>query len=195
MNVRVGTSGYSHAEWKGSFYPEKISQKKMLAYYAERFSTVEVNFTFRHLPSRQTVENWAKQVPESFRFILKAWQSITHFKRLQNAEKDTDDFLDAASALGERQGPILFQLPPSFQKDIPRLDAFLKHIAGRANAALEFRHASWFGDELFDCLRAHSAVLCVADGNDSPQADLIRTADWGYLRLSGDSYSDEGFLD
>src|SRR5262249_315802 len=143
----------------------------------------------------KVVENWASQVPPSFRFVLKAQQLISHVKRLQNAEQETDAFLDVASVLGERQGPILFQLPPSFKKDIPRLDAFLKHIAGRVKVAFEFRHASWFGDELTDCLRAHAAVLCVADGDDLPSTDLVRTADWGYLRLRDDNYTDDGLRD
>src|SRR5215475_751678 len=121
MSVRVGTSGYSHAEWKGSFYPEKISQKKMLEYYAQRFSTVEVNYTFRQWPTQKVLEAWAEQVPTSFRFVLKCSQSITHFKRLQNAEKETDDFLSAASFLQKKQGPILLQLPPNFKKDVSRL--------------------------------------------------------------------------
>jgi uncharacterized protein YecE (DUF72 family) len=132
-------------------------------------------------------------VPASFRFALKGWQAITHFKRLQNTEKEVDDFLKVASLLKERQGPILFQMPPSFAKNIPRLDAFLKHIAGRAKAAVEFRHGSWFDDELYDCLRAHSAALCFADGEDMPQTDLVHTADWGYLRL-GDGAYDDGHL-
>ena len=195
MSLFVGTSGYSHAEWKGSFYPEKISQKKMLEYYAQRFSTVEVNYTFRTLPTQKVVENWAQQVPASFRFVLKAQQNISHIKRLQHAELETDAFLEVASVLGERQGPILFQLPPSFKKDIPRLDTFLKHIAGRAKVAFEFRHASWFGDELNDCLRAYSAVLCVADGDDLPETDLVSTANWGYVRLRDDGYTDERLSD
>jgi uncharacterized protein YecE (DUF72 family) len=195
MTLFVGTIGYSHAEWKGSFYPEKISQNKMLEYYAQRFSTVEVNYTFRQLPTRKTVENWAQQVPASFRFALKALKAISHIKRLENAEQETDDFLSVACALEERQGPLLFQLPPSFKKDIARLDTFLKHVGGRAKVAFEFRHSSWFGDELFDCLRAHSAVLCVADGDDLPQTDLVRTADWGYVRLRDDNYSDERLRD
>jgi uncharacterized protein YecE (DUF72 family) len=191
MAFFVGTSGYSHAEWKGSFYPEKISQKKMLAYYAERFSTVEVNYTFRQIPSEKTVLTWAEQVPASFRFVLKAWQAITHFKRLQNAEKETDDFLAVASLLKGRQGPILFQMPPSFKKDVSRLDAFLTHIAGRAKVAFEFRHASWLDDEVVECLRSYSAVLCVADGDDLPATDLVRTSNWGYVRLRAGGYSDE----
>jgi uncharacterized protein YecE (DUF72 family) len=191
MSFFVGTSGYSHAEWKGNFYPEKISQKKMLGFYAQHFATVEVNYTFRQLPTQKVVEGWAQQVPASFRFVLKGSQSITHFKRLKEVEKETDDFLSLAAALQERQGPILFQLPPTFKRDIPRLDAFLTHIAGRAKVAFEFRRASWFGDELTDCLRAHAAVLCVADSDDLPATDLVRTADWGYVRLRDHDYSDE----
>ena len=191
MSIFAGTSGYSHDDWKGNFYPEKFSQKKMLAFYAERFSTVEINYTFRSIPGEQAVMSWAGQVPESFRFVLKAWQTITHFKRLQDAEKETDDFLNAVSILQERQGPILFQLSPGFTKDVPRLDAFLKHIAGRAKCAFEFRHASWLDEDVYDCLRWHGAVRCVADGDDLPATDLIRTADWGYVRLGGDSYTDD----
>jgi uncharacterized protein YecE (DUF72 family) len=191
MALFVGTCGYSRAEWKGKFYPEKISPKKMLAYYAQRFSTVEVNHTFHQLPSQQTVIGWAEQVPASFRFVLKAWKAITHVEKLQDAEKETDDFLTVAALLQELQGPILFQLPPTFEKDVATLDAFLKHIAGRAKVAFEFRHASWLDDEVVDCLRAHSAVLCVADGNDLPPTELVRTADWTYVRLRDDNYTDE----
>lgn len=191
MSERVGTSGYSHAEWKGSFYPEKLSQKKMLGYYSQQFSTVEVNYTFRQLPTQKVIEAWAEQVPASFRFVLKCSQSITHFKRLQNAEKETDAFLSAAAFLENRQGPILMQLPPNFKKDIERLDAFLKHVAGRAKLAFEFRNATWFDDEVFDCLRSHSAVLCVSDREELPQIALVHTANWGYVRLWDDKYTDE----
>jgi uncharacterized protein YecE (DUF72 family) len=191
MNLYVGTTGYSHAEWKGSFYPERISQKKMLGYYSERFPTVEVNYTFRQIPRPETVEAWALQVPDSFRFTMKAWQAITHFKRLQNAEKETDEFIDAASGLGVKLGPILFQVPPAFKVDVPRLNAFLNHVAGRARVAFEFRHATWFDEEVYGCLREHEASLCTADGDDLPEPKLVRTADWGYLRFRADSYSDE----
>jgi uncharacterized protein YecE (DUF72 family) len=191
MELFVGTSGYSHAEWKGNFYPEKFSQKKMLGFYAEHFATVEVNYTFRQLPTQKVIEGWAQQVPASFRFVLKGSQSITHFKRLKNAEKETDDFLAAAAALGERQGPILLQLPPNFKKDVPRLDTFLKHVAGRAKLAFEFRNASWLDDEVYGCLRAHSAVLCVTDRDTLRQTGLIHTSDWGYVRLWDDNYTAE----
>lgn len=191
MRFIVGTSGYSYKEWKGIFYPEKLPQKEMLSYYAQRFSTVEVNYSFRQLPSVATVESWVQQVPDSFRFVLKARQIITHFKRLQNTEKETDDFLRVASLLGKRQGPILFQLPSNFKRDVARLDAFLKHLGGRAKSAFEFRHESWFDDEVFACLRAHSSVLCVADAEDLPGADLVHTANWGYVRLREQGYSEK----
>ena len=187
----VGTSGYAYKEWKGSFYPEKLPQKEMLGFYATQFSAVEINYTFRQLPKANVVESWCEQVPESFQFVLKARQVITHFKRLQNAEKETDDFLRIASILGKRQGPILFQLPPNFKKDVPRLDAFLNHLDDRAKAAFEFRHESWLDEEVFACLRAHSVALCVADAEDLPATDLVRTASWGYVRLREEGYTDK----
>lgn len=190
MALLVGTSGYSHAEWKGNFYPEKFSQKKMLEFYSQHFSTVEVNYTFRTLPSPEVVEKWAKQVPASFRFVLKCSQSITHYKRLQNTEKETDDFLELASRLGKQQGPILLQLPPNFKKNVERLDTFLEQINGRAKVAFEFRNATWLDDEVYDCLRAHSAVLCVTDRSELPETGLVHTAKWGYLRLWDDKYTD-----
>jgi uncharacterized protein YecE (DUF72 family) len=176
---------------EGHLLSGETAAKKMLEYYSQRFSTVEINYTFRKFPSESVVQAWANQVPYSFRFVLKARQTITHFKRLQNAERETDDFIRIASVLKERQGPILFQLPPNFQKDVPRLDAFLKHVAERAKLAFEFRHASWFDDEVFDCLRAHSTALCVAEAEDLPSTDLVRTADWGYVRLRDEVYTDK----
>lgn len=195
MKFLVGTSAYSVKEWKGKFYPAKLPQKEMLKFYAGRFSTVEINYTFRQFPSESVVQAWADQVPDSFRFVLKARQIITHFKRLQNVERETDDFIRIASVLKERQGPILFQLPPNFKKDVPRLDAFLSHVAGRARLAFEFRHTSWFDDEVFECLRAHSTALCVADADDLPSTDLARTADWGYVRLRDEDYTDKSLKD
>lgn len=191
MEYLVGTSGYAYKEWKGAFYPEKLPAKEMLAYYAARFSTVEVNYTFRQLPRVEVVESWAKQTPESFRFVLKARQVITHFKRLEGAERETDDFVRIASTLGERLGPILFQLPPNFKKDVPRLAAFLGHLRGRAKAAFEFRHASWLSDDVYDCLREHGAALCIADAEDLPVADLVHTTEWGYVRLREEGYTDQ----
>ena len=189
MQFLVGTSGYSYKEWKGAFYPEKLPGKKMLNFYGERFSTVEINSTFRRFPTASTIENWGAQVPSTFRFVLKARQSITHFRRLQNAEEQIDDFINLALLLKERLGPLLFQLPPNFKKDIPRLDAFLKCVNGRASLVMEFRHESWFCEEVYSCLRAHRAALCVTDEVDLPQAKLVHTADFGYVRLREESYT------
>jgi uncharacterized protein YecE (DUF72 family) len=191
MRFIVGTSGYSYKEWKGSFYPEKLPQKEMLSYYSQRFSTVELNNTFYRMPRASDLESWAQQVPESFRFALKAPQIITHRKRLKDVQDETEHLLRTASVMKARRGPFLFQLPPNFKKDLPRLEAFLGLIGGGTLAAFEFRHESWFDDEVFDCLRAHSRALVVADIDDVERADLVRTADWGYIRLRREGYTDE----
>lgn len=191
MHLYVGTSGYSYKEWKGSFYPDKLPQKEMLSYYSHRFSTVEINNSFYRLPTEHVVESWAEQTPDSFRFVLKGPQTITHRKRLKNVEGEVDQLLKSASALKERQGPLLFQLPPNFKKDVARLDTFLSIVAKKTSVAFEFRNESWFDDEVFGCLRAHSCALCVADAEDLPSVDLVRTADWGYVRLRCEDYTDQ----
>jgi uncharacterized protein YecE (DUF72 family) len=190
MKFLVGTSGYSYKEWKGSFYPEKLPDKNMLSSYAQHFPTVEINSTFRRFPSASTVESWAEQVPDTFRFALKARQTITHFRRLQNAEEQIDDFINLASLLGKRQGPLLFQLPPNFKKDIPRLDAFLNYVAGRAAVAFQLQHESWFSDDVYSCLRAHSAGLCSVDDDGPTCNEIIGTTNWGYVRLREERYTD-----
>jgi uncharacterized protein YecE (DUF72 family) len=191
MRFIVGTSGYSYKEWKGTFYPNKLPQKEMLSFYARQFSTVEINNTFYQMPSEGVVESWTQQTPDSFRFVLKAPQSITHRKRLKNVEEETDHLLRVASVLKGRRGPLLFQLPPNFKKDCSRLEAFLKFIDKRTLTAFEFRHESWFDEDVFECLRANSCALCVADVDDVPSADLVSTARWGYVRLRREDYSDE----
>jgi uncharacterized protein YecE (DUF72 family) len=191
MRFFVGTSGYSYKELKGTFYPNKFPQKEMLSYYAHRFFTVEINNTFYGMPSESVVESWAQQTPDSFRFVLKAPQSITHRKRLNNAEVETDQLLRIASLLKRRQGPLLFQLPPNFKKDLSRLETFLGLIDKRTSSAFEFRHESWFDEEVFDCLRANSCALCVAEMDDVPSVNLVSTARWGYVRLRRKDYSDE----
>lgn len=191
MHLFVGTSGYSYKEWKGAFYPEKLPQKEMLRYYAERFSTVEINNTFYRMPKPSVLESWAQQVPESFRFVLKAPQKITHFQRLKDAEDSTDYFVSTSAALKRRRGPLLFQLPPNLKKDLARLEAFLDLLGAGTQAAFEFRHESWFADDVFESLRRHSCALCIADIDDTPRAELVHTAEWGYLRLRRESYTDE----
>jgi len=195
MRFFVGTSGYSYKEWKGSFYPEKLPAKEMLSFYAQRFSTVEINNTFYRMPAPSVLESWATQVPENFRFVLKAPQSITHFQRLKDIEESTERFLQVASVLRERLGPLLFQLPPNFKKDLPRLEGFLDVIPAGARVALEFRHESWFDDEVFARLRAKSCALCVADSEDLPSPDLVDTARWGMLRLRREEYSKERLVE
>jgi uncharacterized protein YecE (DUF72 family) len=158
MRYFVGTSGYSYTPWRGSFYPEKLPQKQMLGYYAQRFSAVEINNTFYRMPTVSLVESWAGQAPGSFQFAVKAPQAITHFKRLKDATATVQQFVDVVSALKKRQGPLLFQLPSNFKKDLPRLEAFLGSFADKRKWAFEFRHQSWLDEEVFECLRSHSCA-------------------------------------
>ena len=182
MPVLVGSSGYSYKEWKGSFYPADLPAKSMLRFYSERFRTVEINATFRTVPEPSVVENWARQVPASFRFALKAPFQITHQKRLKAAGRTVSTFVKSVSLLGKRLGPILFQLPPNFKKDVQRLRAFLRLLPAGIRAAFEFRNESWFDEEVFSLLRQHHSALCIAE-TDEFRVPLVATANWGYLRL------------
>jgi uncharacterized protein YecE (DUF72 family) len=184
----VGTSGYSYKEWKGSFYPEKLAAKDMLPYYAERLKAVELNNTFYRLPQRSMVESWKAQVPDDFRFSVKASQRITHFKRLKEAGDETKYMLDTVAALDDRLGVVLFQLPPNMKKDLERLESFLQFIPQDVKATFEFRHPTWFDDDVLDLLRAHNRALCVSDTDDLPAHRIDKTADWGYLRLRRVNY-------
>jgi len=190
MNFFVGTSGYSYPEWKGSFYPAKMPAKQMLGFYAERFRTVEINNTFYRPPTPSVLEAWAAQVPADFRFVLKAPGQITHVRKLADVGEQVSSLLEAAGVLGERLGPVLFQLPPYFKKDAARLRAFLALLPPGCRAALEFRHPSWFDDEVFGLLRDHRAGLCVADAADDLEVPFVATTDWGYLRLRRPEYDD-----
>lgn len=194
-NLIVGTSGYSYKEWKGSFYPEKIAAKDMLSYYASRLPAVEINNTFYRLPQLTMVESWKTQVPDTFRFSVKAPQRITHFKRLKDAEEQTKYFLETISALEDRLGVILFQLPPNMKKDVERLESFLKHLTADTPAAFEFRHPTWFDDDVLEVLRRHNRALCVSDTDDLPASHIDKTADWGYLRLRRVNYSEADLSD
>jgi uncharacterized protein YecE (DUF72 family) len=197
MSVRVltGTSGYSYAEWKGNFYPEKMAAKDMLRFYAEHFPTVEINNTFYRMPKEALLLGWAEQVPEHFTFVLKASQRITHIARLKECGELLTYLFRVSSALGTRLGPLLFQLPPNFKKDVPRLQAFFEAMPERRRVAIEFRHASWFDDEVYETLRGQGAALCVADTGEEPAAPLVATADWGYLRLRREEFSDDELRD
>lgn len=190
MNLYVGTSGYSYKPWKGSFYPKDLPDRQMLPYYGEHFRTVEINNTFYAMPKASVLEGWAEAVPADFRFVLKAPQKITHVKRLNGADELVADFLEITKTLAERRGPLLFQLPPNMKKDVARLRSFLALLPPPLRAAFEFRHASWFDDEVFGLLRDHRSALCVADADDDLEVPFVSTADWGYLRLRRAEYDD-----
>ena len=191
MNLYVGTSGYSYKEWKGSFYPEKIPAKEMLSYYAGRLSTVEINATFYRMPQKSMLENWKEQVPPTFRFSLKAPQRVTHFKRLKETEAETKYFFEVAETLGDQLGVVLFQLPPNMKKDLPRLETFLQQLPATPRAAFEFRHPTWFDDDVLEVLKSRNLALVVSDTDDMPTTHIDKTADWGYLRLRRVNYSEE----
>ncbi len=192
MRVLAGTSGYSYKEWKGTFYPDDLPATKMLNFYATKFDTVEINNTFYRMPEAKMVGKWAGEVPDNFVFILKAPQRITHQKRLAGAEDDVRYFFETAAELGPKLGPVLFQLPPFAKKDAPKLKAFLE-ILPRHPSAFEFRHASWFDDEVFGLLRDHDAALVGADTDEvnDPKKLPLSTASWGYLRLRRTEYRED----
>ncbi len=188
MELRTGTSGYSYKEWKGPFYPEKISPKEMLAYYAERLGSVEINNTFYRMPKREVLESWAEQVPEGFRFAVKASRRITHLKRLKEVGEETAFLLGNLDVLGRKLGCVLFQLPPNLKADTERLDRFLELIPTGFPAAFEFRNETWFCDDVFERLRERNFALVLVD-DEEKEPDLVRTADWGYLRLRRAEYT------
>ena len=195
MTLYVGTSGYSYKEWKGSFYPEKIPARDMLRYYAERLSTVEINATFYRMPQPSMLENWKEQVAATFRFALKASQRITHFKRLKETDEETKYFLETAAVLGDQLGVVLFQMPPNMKKDLPRLETFLTLLPPTTPAAFEFRHPTWFDDDVLELLRSQNRPLVVSDTDDLPTTHIDKTADWGYLRLRRVNYSEENLVE
>ncbi len=189
--IYVGTSGYSYKEWKGSFYPEKIQAAEMLRYYAEHFKTVEINNTFYRMPNEKTLVQWSDQVPDEFAFVLKASRKITHLKRLQSVEEEMSYLLRTVGVLGQRLGPLLFQLPPNLKKDMNRLQVFLELLPGTCRAALEFRNESWFDEEVYGALKDRNVALVAADTDDSGGEDIPPTADFGYLRLRREDYGED----
>jgi uncharacterized protein YecE (DUF72 family) len=188
MRVLVGTSGYNYPEWKGPFYPAKLPAAKMLNYYAERLPTVEINYTFYRMPNAKIVAAWSEATPPQFTFVLKAPKRITHDSRLKFVDKPLAYFCETAAALGPKLGPLLFQLPPNFKKDAERLRDLLPLIPAGVRCAFEFRHATWFADDVYELLRGQNAALCVADTEDAT-TPLEATADFGYFRLRDEGYS------
>jgi len=190
MSVYTGTSGYSYKEWLGVFYPPKLAAAKMLACYAQRLGAVEINNTFYRMPAAALLEQWRSQVPESFRFAIKAARRITHVKRLHEAQEETRYLFNALQGLEQTLGVVLFQLPPFLRKDRARLEQFLELPPREVRVAFEFRHASWFDEEILALLRAHNAALCLADTGAADDAPAAATADWGYLRLRRAEYGE-----
>ncbi|MGH7445314.1 MAG: DUF72 domain-containing protein [Longimicrobiales bacterium] len=190
MRLQTGTSGFSYKEWKGSFYPPDLPASAMLAYYAERFPTVEINNTFYRMPSREVLDGWRAEVPASFCFVIKASRQITHIKRLKEVEQPVAHLLEVTATLATARGPLLFQLPPNMKKDVERLRTLLTLLPADVRAALEFRHESWYDDEVYAALREHGASFCIThtEDGDSP---FVPTARWGYLRLRGVQYADD----
>lgn len=187
MRTLVGTSGYNYPEWRGTFYPEKFSTAKMLAFYAERFPTVEINYTFYRLPTEKLLAGWVAGTPEHFCFTLKAPRRITHDAKLQHCEDLLQAFCRTSRTLGTKLGVLLFQLPPHFKKDLDVLRAFLELLPEGTRAAFEFRHASWLEADVFDALRARNVALCVAD-SEKMSTPVEMTADYAYFRLRDEGY-------
>jgi len=183
VKILAGTSGYAFKEWKGNFYPSELKDDGFLGYYATKFPTVEINNTFYRLPKENVLLEWAAQVPQNFTFALKASQRITHHARLKEEAADTVDFLLRNTAkLGDRLGPILFQLPPNLKKDVNRFRGFLGLLPSDRRYVFEFRHESWFDNEVFDAMRERDIAMCVAEQEDF-KCPVVCTATWGYLRL------------
>jgi uncharacterized protein YecE (DUF72 family) len=188
--IWVGTSGYNYPEWRGSFYPEKFPTAKMLPYYAERFRTVEINYTFYRMPNAKIIANWSAETPDGFAFTLKASRKITHDARLKEVDENLGYFLNTARGLESKLGPILFQLPPYFRKSpdhLDRLKGVLALLPTGLRAVFEFRHESWFSDDVYEVLKSRNAALCIAD-NENHTTPFVATADFGYFRLRDEGY-------
>jgi uncharacterized protein YecE (DUF72 family) len=198
MHWYGGTSGYSYKEWKGSFYPDDLAADAMLAYYAQKLPAVEINNTFYQMPRTNVLGGWADAVPESFRFIIKASKRITHQQRLVDCADTVNYLVQKIDVLGDKLGGVLYQLPPFMRKEMDRLTPFLDLLPKTVPAAMEFRHVSWFDDEVFDALAARNVALCVSDDGELALPERIATTNWIYLRLRQETYDDKalaGWLD
>jgi uncharacterized protein YecE (DUF72 family) len=189
-NLHIGTSGWGYPSWKPAFYPEKTKQKDFLHYYSTQLNAVEVNYTFRHMVSEKSVTSWLAETSPEFRFAIKAHQTITHIRRLKNAEEALQRFVESLKTLDSsgRLGPALFQLPPNLKCDVQLLRDFLALLPPKLRAAFEFRHASWFADEVYTALGDRDAALCVAEDEERETPD-VRTASFEYYRFRKPGYS------
>lgn len=188
MAIWVGTSGYNYPEWKGSFYPEKLPAAKMLLYYAERLTTVEINYTYYRMPNAKTLDGWSRATPERFKLTLKAPKRITHDARLRDCADPLRYFTETAAKLGPKLGALLFQLPPSLKKDPALFDSFLEALPRDVCAAFEFRHGSWLTGEIYERLKSKNLALCVAD-SETMATPITITADYAYFRLRDEGYT------
>ena len=186
----VGTSGWAYTIWKPDFYPKNVASRNFLRYYATQLNTVEVNYTFRRSLTEKAATGWMADVGPDFRFALKANQYITHIKRLQNVEEPVQRFLSTLQPLAKQLGPVLFQLPPNLKADVALLRDFLALLPRNFKAAFEFRHVSWFAEEIYQVLRDHNATLCIAE-TEKLSTPEIRTASYIYFRFREPSYSPE----
>ena len=191
MDIYVGTSGFSYKEWKGKFYPADLPARDWLTFYAGRFATVEINNTFYRMPKPDVLASWASQVPEAFRFVVKAPRRITHIKRLKDVESEAAFLFESLAAIGTRLGAVLVQLPPNFPKDVGRLEKFLAAVPDGIAAAFEFRNPSWHAPEVLDRLRERDFALAAVDAEEFPDPPLVPTASWGYLRLRRLEYGED----
>jgi uncharacterized protein YecE (DUF72 family) len=189
--IHLGTSGFSYTEWRPSFYPQDLPTKKFLSFYAQHFDTTEINNTFYRLPTPKLTEGWYAEVPTNFLFTLKVSQKITHIRRLREVDDEMDFFLRSAASLKEKLGTILVQLPPNMKKDAERLGIFLEKFAARGRLAFEFRHDSWFSDDVYDLLKSHNSALGVVEKEEGEGADAPRevTGPFVYIRLRKGEYS------
>jgi len=187
----VGTSGWNYDHWKGRFYPKGLPQKRWLEFYAREFDTVEVNYSFYRWPSEKTMAGWYERAPANFKFTLKAPRTITHVKKLNAVEKWLDDFYKLTGLLKEKVGCHLFQLPPSLRRTDDTLELlrkFLPALDVTKDNAVEFRHKSWWDEEVYDLLRNHNVTFCTVSGLDMPE-DIVATADAAYFRFHGERYA------
>jgi uncharacterized protein YecE (DUF72 family) len=184
--IRIGTSGWYYDHWKRRFYPDELPKSKWFEYYAQHFDTVEINNTFYHLPKEQTLQRWHKIAPKDFVYAVKANRYITHIKKLKDAAEPLERFFERTNLLKSRLGPILYQLPPSLHKDLDRLEAFIKLLPKSKTAIFEFRHKSWYSDDIYALLKKSHAGFCIHDmpGIESPR---IVTGSVIYVRLHGTS--------
>ncbi|HVF75835.1 MAG TPA: DUF72 domain-containing protein [Acidimicrobiales bacterium] len=182
MPVLIGTSGWQYRDWRGTFYPGDLPQANWLEYYAERFQTQEVNNAFYRLPEASTFTAWAERAPDDFVMVVKASRFLTHIKRLKDPEEPVQRFVERASCLGSKLGPVLLQLPPTMKADNERLDAALSLFPSDWRLAVEFRHETWHTAETCDVLRSHGAAWCMADSTKRT-VPAWTTAEWGYLRF------------